>query len=103
LPYFDQNIFINLPEPFWSWSNRNPTEQMFMQVLPANPAVVVVEVRSRHPELPVNLHGERIGLLYRDGYRFTHMFCGSMPMRFQAEEKSCHLIFQRPGSPQDPP
>ena len=103
LPYFDQNIFINLPEPFWSWSNRNPTEQMFMQVLPTNPAVVVVEVRSRHPELPVNLHGERIGLLYRDGYRFTHMFCGSMPIRFQPAEKSCHLIFQRPDSPQDPP
>ena len=104
LPYFDHNIFINMPEPFWSWSNRNPTEQMFMQVLPAHPAVVVVEVRSRHPELPVNLQGPRIRLLYQDGYRFTHMFCGSMPMRFEPAEKSCHLIFQRPGgSRQDSP
>lgn len=100
LPYFDRDIFINLPEPFWSWSNRKPTEQMFTEVLPTYPAVVVVEVRSRHPELPVNLQDPKIGLLYRDGYRFTQMFCGSVPVRFEAAEKSCHLIFQRPGSAQ---
>ena len=44
LPYFDRDIFINLPEPFWSWSNRKPTEQMFTEALPTYPAVVVVEV-----------------------------------------------------------
>ena len=42
VPYFDHNIFINMPEPFWSWSTQNPTEELFMQVLPTNPAVVVV-------------------------------------------------------------
>lgn len=100
LPYFDHNVFINLPEPFWLWSNRNPTEQMFMQILPANPEVVVVEVRSRHPELPVNLQDLKVNLLSRAGYRFTHMFCGAMPIGFQPAEKSCHLIFQRSVRPQ---
>jgi hypothetical protein len=102
LPYFDHNIFINLPEPFWLWSSGNQTEKMFMQVLPAHPAVVVVEVRSRHPELPVDFDNPKIKQLDRAGYRFTHMFCGAMPMGFQLAEKSCHLIFQRPGSPQEP-
>jgi hypothetical protein len=95
LPYFDHNIFINLPDFFWSWSTRNPTEEMFLKTLPSGPSVVVVEVRSMHPEIPVNMLDPKIQLLDRSGYRFSHMFCGAMPMGFQIGEKNCHLIFQR--------
>jgi hypothetical protein len=102
LPYFDHNIFINQPDSFWPWNHPNPTEGMFMKVLPTHPALILVDVRSHHPELPVNLQDPRIRLLDRTGYRFTNMFCGAMPMRFQPAEKSCHLIFQRVDDEQEP-
>ena len=103
LPYFDHNIFVNEPDSFWRWSSRNQTEKMFMNVLPSHPTVVVVEVRTLRPEIPVNLEGPKIEMLSSAGYSFTHMFCGAWPAGFQVLDKSCHLIFQRPGSPQDPP
>jgi hypothetical protein len=98
MPYFDRNIFINLPEPFWLWSDQDPAEEKFKEVLPSLPALVVVEVRTR-PELQINLHDPKIALLSRDGYTPTNMFCGSWPLGFQVEEKACHLIFQRADKP----
>jgi hypothetical protein len=73
-----------------------------MKVPPVHPALILVDVRSHHPELPVYLQDPRIRLLDRTGYRFTNMFCGAMPMCLQPAEKSCHLIFQRVDDPQEP-
>jgi hypothetical protein len=99
LPYFDHNVFINLSEPFWSFSNGNPAEKIFMKVLLTNPDVVVVVQHSGGPDLPIDIQNPKIRLLGRAGYRFTNMFCGAIPMNFQFKEKTCHLIFQRLGSP----
>ncbi len=101
LPYFDHSIFVNEPDAFWWWSSRNQTERMFMKVLPSHPTVVVVEMRTIRPEIPISLEVPRIEMLSRAGYSFTHMFCGAWPIGFQLAERSCHLIFQRPGSPQE--
>jgi hypothetical protein len=103
LPYFDRNIFINQPNPFWSWSTQNPTEERFDQVLPSHPAVVVVEARTPHPEIPINLEDPRIERLKKSGYTLTHTFCGAWPVGLQLAEKSCHLIFQPavPAPPRD--
>jgi len=95
LPYFDHNIFINLPEPFWSWRNGDLSEEMFAKVLPTRPNVVVVEQNSNDPGLPIDMLNPKIRLLNQDGYRFTHMFCGVMPVGFELVGKSCQLIFQR--------
>ena len=103
LPYFDHNIFANEADSFWWWSSRNQTERMFKMILPSHPAVVVVEVRSNRPNDPISLEDSKIRLLSQAGYIFTHMYCGAMPQGFQLAEKSCHLLFQRPGSAQDLP
>jgi hypothetical protein len=95
LPYFDHDIYIDQPDPFWLWSTRNRTEELFDKVLPAHPAVVIVEMRTHDPDAPINPSDPRIQLLSRTGYSFTHMFCGTRPEGFRLAEKSCHLIFQR--------
>jgi hypothetical protein len=98
LPYFDHNIFVNQPDPFWSWSSSNPTEERFLQILPSHPTVVVVEARTSHPETPISLHAPQIDRLTQSGYSLTHMFCGAWPVGFHLAERSCHLIFQRADS-----
>ena len=100
LPYFDHSIFANEPDSFWWWSSRNSTEKMFMEILPSHPSVIVVEVRSNRPNGSISLEDEKTDVLRGEGYTFTNMFCGTMPQGFQVSEKSCHLIFQRPGNPQ---
>jgi hypothetical protein len=102
LPYFDRNIFINLPEPFWLWRNGDQSEEMFARLLPDKPDLVVVEQNSNDPGLPIDFENPRIQLLDHDGYRFTYMFCGVMPVGFQLVGKSCHLIFERATSPPSP-
>lgn len=103
LPYFDHNIFMNVPDSFiLAFRNQNPTEDMFMQVFPVHPAVVIVETHPDYPDVPLNLHTPRIEMLEQAGYRFTNMFCGAMPMGFELYEKSCHLIFQRDNISQSP-
>lgn len=95
LPYFDHNIYINQPDFFWAWSDENPTEERFWEVLPSHPSVVVVEVRLPGVDSPVNLQDSKAQTLSQDGYGFTHMFCGSSPIGYLPAEKNCHLIFQR--------
>lgn len=102
LPYFDRNIFINLPEPFWLWRNGDQSEELFLKLLPSRPDLVVVEQNSNDPGLPIDFANPKIQLLDHDGYRFTHMFCGVMPVGFQLVGKSCHLIFERATSPPSP-
>jgi hypothetical protein len=94
LPYFDHNIYMNQPDSFWWWSTQNQTEEMFNKALPSHPDIVIVEVRTLHPEIPINLVDPKVELLSRAGYRFTYMFCGALPVRLQLTEKRCHLLFQ---------
>jgi hypothetical protein len=103
LPYFERNIFINQPDFFWSWSARNPTAEMFYEVLPSHPAVVVVEMRTPYPDSRIDPKDPKFKLLSETGYAFTHMFCGARPMGFRLDERSCHLIFQRAISRQGAP
>jgi hypothetical protein len=95
LPYFDHNIFINQPDSFWLWSSQNPSEEMFKEILPFHPTLVVVEEWTFLSDRSVNLLNPKIKLLESAGYRLTNMFCGVMPEGFQLREKGCHLIFQR--------
>lgn len=97
LPYFDHNIFINLPEPFWLWSSQNPWRALFDKALPTHPDLVVVEMRTHRPDDALDLRNPTIQSLSRDGYSFTNMFCGAWPEGLKIAEKSCHLIFRRSG------
>lgn len=63
----------------------------------------MVEQNSNDPGLPINMQNLKIRLLNRDGYRFTHMFCGVMPVGFELVGKSCQLIFERSDGRQELP
>ena len=95
LPYFDHNIFENLPKPFWWWSEKSPIEQRFNELLPTRPQIVIVEGRLRSPNESFDMKTPVFQRLLRAGYRFTNQFCGTVPMRLELGLTSCHLIFQR--------
>lgn len=93
LPYFDRNIYENVSEPFWWWSEKNSSQQRFDELLPTRPEILLVETRLQpHESLDLNLPGfERLRL---SGYRLTNSFCGTIPVRMELGLTSCHLIFQ---------
>jgi hypothetical protein len=93
LPYFDHNIYMNLPNSFWSWSANDPTEDLFTAALSAQPRIVVVETHKPHNE-PINLESPKVWILTKSGYRLTNTFCGTKPTRLQEGEDICHLVFQ---------
>jgi hypothetical protein len=103
MPYFDRGLYINEPDPFWSWSTHNPTEQLFQRLLPTHPDIVILEAAPIHPDRPINLDDPKIRQVANAGYVFTHMFCGEMPEGFELKRKSCHLIFQASESQQNHP
>ena len=95
LPYFDHNIYVNHPAPFWLWSSRRPTEKLFAAALQAHPRIVLVEVMPRRSDKVNPFGAPKIQQVERAGYHLTNMFCGGWPQRFgMADERHCHLIFQ---------
>jgi len=94
LPYFDHNILLNLPFAFWSWSDSNPSEPRYQAALPLHPRIVVVEIIYNGPEKPLTLDHPKYRALLDQGYRFTNLFCGTIPERTQAAFTNCHVIFQ---------
>lgn len=102
LPYFDHNIFLNLPYPFWSWSDHNPSESLFQAALPSHPRIIVVEIIYNGPEKPLQLDHPKFKQILSAGYRFTNLFCGTLPERTGPAFTNCHVIFQYPYGPQAP-
>jgi hypothetical protein len=100
MPYFERGLFINEPDPFWSWRMNNPTEQLFQRLLPSRPAIVILEAHPVHPDRPFDPNDAKVRQVTDAGYALTNMFCGEMPEGFELKEKSCHLIFQRIDSQQ---
>jgi hypothetical protein len=94
LPYFDHDIYMNLPNSFWSWSASDPTEDRFTAALRTQPRIVLVELRQSHPGQPLNLKYPKVETLTQAGYRLTNVFCGARPERLQLVGGTCHLIFQ---------
>jgi hypothetical protein len=98
LPYFDHDIFLNQTDAFWWWSSRNNTEELFQQALPTHPEVIVMEIRyPGHPE-PINLNYPKLRMLFENGYRFTHLFCGRTPIMLKEGPSNCHMIFEYAGN-----
>jgi hypothetical protein len=106
LPYFDHNIYMNLPNSFWWWSANDPTAELFTGALRSQPRIVLVELCQPRPGPPLNLNNAKFENLAKAGYRLTNVFCGAHPERFQAIGNNCHLMFQRiggqPGSSANP-
>jgi hypothetical protein len=94
LPYFDRNIYLNLPDTFWRWSADNPTESLFPAALRFRPQIVLVEEAPTVDAGPFPMQAPKVRLLEGDGYRLTNVFCGAKPLRLQLETRTCHLIFQ---------
>jgi hypothetical protein len=97
LPYFDHSIYINQRDPFYLWSDKNPSESLFHALLPSHPSIVLVEASKKDADLPIDLTGEKARLLMNSGYRFTNEFCGSVPFHTQLMLTNCHMIFQYEG------
>jgi hypothetical protein len=102
LPYFDHNIYMNLPNAFWSWSSNDPTEKQFAAALDSQPRIVLVEIRPAQPE-SIELEPSKLQVLTQAGYKLTNVFCGAKPERLQRGETNCHLIFQHFASSQGSP
>jgi hypothetical protein len=97
LPYFDRNIYINQPFPFYWWSNRNPSDNMLNALLPAHPDIIVAETQQPKPAQAMNFNWPRTELLMKSGYRVTNVFCGSVPFQMHTTFTNCHIIFQYAG------
>jgi hypothetical protein len=93
LPYFDHNIFANLPEPFAWWGEKNPTESKFYALLPSHPKVIVVGTQKIGQDNTVDLNGEKSRLLIKDNYRLTNVFCGTIPFKTSPYLTDCYLVF----------
>jgi hypothetical protein len=97
LPYFDRNIYINQPYPFYWWSNKNPSDDLFNALLPSHPSIVLAEMQQAQPGQAIDLSGPRAELLMKSGYRLTNVFCGTLPFRMHTSFTNCHIIFQYAG------
>ena len=94
LPYFDHNIYVNQPDPFWSWSSTNPTERQFAAALANRPAVALVEVRIYRGKTLPGAGDPRIAPILAAGYKLVQQFCGGRPERFSVPYRTCHLVYQ---------
>jgi hypothetical protein len=94
LPYFARNIFANQQNSFWWWSDKDHTENRYLEILPSRPRIVVVEARRTAIE-EFDMHDAKISVLLNSGYKFTNIFCGSIPVRLELGLTNCNLIFQR--------
>ena len=99
-PYFDRQIFLNQPRPFWLWSKNEHTDAQFLTAFQRHPAIVVaVYYRSKSFDPPLNLDGDRAVFLKASGYRLMHTFCAEKPEDFREREEICYLIFERKAVP----
>jgi hypothetical protein len=97
LPYFDRNIYINQPYPFYVWSDKNPSASLFNALLPSHPDIVIAETLQVGSNPSNDLKGKRAESLVKSGYTLTNVFCGSVPFRMQLMLTNCHVIFQYGG------
>ena len=97
LPYFDHNIFINTPYPFWWWSDQDPSEDRFNALLQSHPRIVIVEQTHTGPVTHPDLDEPKYQFLLKSRYRMLKMFCGSQPRQLTPGETLCHVIFEYSG------
>ncbi len=102
LPYFDRNIFVNLPDPYWSWDNRNPTEDRCNAILPSHPKIVLVETSRPGPNQPTNLFCNVFESMVLYWYCFVGSFCGARPETIGVFRSGCHVVFEYPGASPNP-
>jgi hypothetical protein len=97
-PYFQRNIFMNAEEPFWLFSTKNRTEDLFYEALRQHPPIVLAVLNKYpygDPLIPArDIVGSKVDLLHRNGYVLTHIFCGEQPSRLDKGVQACHLIFE---------
>jgi hypothetical protein len=94
LPYFSHNIYLNLPYPFWWWSDQDPSESRFQSVMPSHPRLVLVEVVDPGPIKPIAWSDPVFASLFRSGYVYRSAFCGSQPQRFEEAISICHVFLE---------
>jgi hypothetical protein len=98
LPYFDGSIYMNQADPFYWWSDKNPSDRIFNELLPSHPDIVLAETLQVESAPSIDQSGHRAGLLMKSGYRLTNRFCGSLPFRTELVLTNCHLIYQYAGN-----
>lgn len=94
LPYFDHNIYMNVPHPFWSWAIVDRAEEQYEYALSRHPTLVLVEARPLGLAPKIAADQPKLLQLTAAGYKLTNIFCGSIPSRLSLDLTNCHLIFQ---------
>jgi hypothetical protein len=94
-PYFQRNIFMNAERPFWFFSKKDRTEELFYEALQQHPPIVVVEVNGYSHNPTGDITGPKVDLLHRNGYALTRLFCGVQPFHMGRGIQTCHVIFER--------
>lgn len=99
LPYFSDQIYLNLNKPFWWWSTQNTTDADFDRALLERPPIILMEyfdIAGTQPFESVQaLSDPKVMRISTAGYSLTHVFCGEQPIRFTYGVRICHVIFQR--------
>jgi len=98
LPYFEHNIYINQPFPFYWCSTKNQSDSLFNKLLPSHPRVILAETQQTRPPGLVSLQEPRVEWLLKSGYKLTNVFCGTLPFRMEKGLTNCHYIFQYHGN-----
>jgi hypothetical protein len=111
LPYFDHNIYVNQPNPYWLWSRNERTVQRAPATIATRPDIVVVGGWSASPRngditsdwrrpdaapsrVANNDWYQIVPYAEAHGYHPTHVFCGEQFMRFGYSERLCDVILQ---------
>ncbi len=95
-PYFDRNIFANMPYSFWWWSDRDPSQDRYQAILPSHPQIVVVDEIENHAIQRIDFDHPEFARLAKEGYRYRDAFCGAVPIGLKPGIGICHVIFVYP-------
>ena len=93
LPYFDRNIFVNTPYPFWYWSSQDPSDQRYDAAVEAHVPIVLVAVVNQHQVTQPDLDHPEFASLAEHGYRHLATFCGTMPQGFALRFNMCDVFY----------
>lgn len=93
-PYFGQNIFVDWPDAYWTWSTKRAVEaKRILEEVPPNSAIVVVPAGGLSSPKPARSNAAIVRLASRH-FQKTKEFCGAQFWLGQVSEYECYDIYQ---------
>jgi len=93
--YYDQNIFVDWPTTFWTWSNRRASEsRRILNEAPPNNAIIVIPTGGQSSLKLAKSEAARAQLTKRRFVR-KREFCGAQFWLGSVSEYECYEIYER--------